>query len=1168
MALTSPGVEVTIIDESQYLPAAPASVPLVIFATAQDKTNASGTGIAPGTTAANAGKLYAVNSQRDLVTLFGNPFFYKTTNGTPLQGYELNEYGLLAAYSVLGTTNLIYAIRANIDLAALIGRATRPLGDPFGGTHWLDFVSSTWGIFEFNQSTGAFTRKTPLVLNDSSNSLDSRGTPLTSIGNIGDYAVTFITGAGNFTAAEEPDNYATHWKKASDNNWYQLGGPEWRTDLPVIQGTNAPSTVTLGTLVINTVSVSISVGTVNGVVSAINAANIPYVSASNVNGRLNIYTAINTPVIIGGASTAGTLSDLGLTAGTYYAPTVEFATNARQPLWRSTDTFPRPTGSVWIKTNNVNGGMNVVMRRFSTVTDTFSVLECPVASNDWTINATLDSSGGAAITAGAVYAQIGNEVPVSIFRRVNAGPSVFIGSDASPSFTNSSTFQVQVSVPGSSSLSSAYTVTLPASGTLGAADFVAAWTAQGIPYTTAAVDTTGAIVLTHTSGGVIIMNDNGASPSAVADAGFVIGTTPGAKWGPYKTLTYTGVGHTGGSGSGAQFTVVTNGYTPAFTVTTGGTGYVVGDVLTVTGANPFTPWAPDYQLRVTAAAGGSITGVVVIDGYSTPQYSVQLSEWQVLEYVANDAAPSNYPANGTYWYYSVTNQADIMTNVNGVWKGYRNVAFANNGLPQATGTPTTDPNGPIFSTSAPTTQSDGTALAYGDLWIDTSDLENYPIINRWQQVDGDDQWVLIDNTDFLTENGVLFADARWGGSNNVDPVYDPIPSISGLLTSDYVDLDAPDAINYPQGMLLFNTRRSSYNVKQFAENYFNLSNFPDSVLPPETSTWKTISGNMTSGAPYMGRKAQRAVVVQSLISTVSTNAELRDEETFFNLMACPNYPELQPTMVALNNDRNQTAYIIGDTPLRLADTASAVTSWATNTAQASSTGEEGLVTRNTYMGLYYPSAITTDLTGSEVVVPPSHMILRTMIYNDTVAYPWFAPAGQRRGIVDNATNIGYLNAQTNRFIVTKNRQQLRDVEYTNFINPIAFFQNLGILNYGNKNSFDSSSALDRTNVARLVVYLRWQLQQALRPFIFEPNDSITRSQAAAVVSTLLADVQSKRGIYDYIVVCDQTNNTPARIDRNELWVDVAIEPVKAAEFIYVPVRILNTGELAGLGQNG
>jgi len=115
MALTSPGVEVTIIDQSQYLPAPGASVPLVVFATAQNKANPSGTGVAPGTTAANAGKLYQITSQKDLADFYGVPFFYTTTAGTPIQGYELNEYGLLAAYSALGTTNRVYTLRADID---------------------------------------------------------------------------------------------------------------------------------------------------------------------------------------------------------------------------------------------------------------------------------------------------------------------------------------------------------------------------------------------------------------------------------------------------------------------------------------------------------------------------------------------------------------------------------------------------------------------------------------------------------------------------------------------------------------------------------------------------------------------------------------------------------------------------------------------------------------------------------------------------------------------------------------------------------------------------------------------------------------------------------------------------------------------------------------------
>ena len=189
------------------------------------------------------------------------------------------------------------------------------------------------------------------------------------------------------------------------------------------------------------------------------------------------------------------------------------------------------------------------------------------------------------------------------------------------------------------------------------------------------------------------------------------------------------------------------------------------------------------------------------------------------------------------------------------------------------------------------------------------------------------------------------------------------------------------------------------------------------------------------------------------------------------------------------------------------------------------------------------------------------MMIRTILRNDTVAYPWFAPAGTRRGLIDNATNIGYVSPVTGEFITIKTNIGIRDVLYTNQINPMVFFTGNGLLNYGNKTSFNSSSALDRINVARLVAYIRRQLTLAARPFVFEPNDSLTRQQIAGVIQSLFVDLVAKRGVYDFLVVCDESNNTPARIDRNELWVDVAIEPVKAVEFIYIPVRILNTGEL-------
>ena len=198
-----------------------------------------------------------------------------------------------------------------------------------------------------------------------------------------------------------------------------------------------------------------------------------------------------------------------------------------------------------------------------------------------------------------------------------------------------------------------------------------------------------------------------------------------------------------------------------------------------------------------------------------------------------------------------------------------------------------------------------------------------------------------------------------------------------------------------------------------------------------------------------------------------------------------------------------------------------------------------------------------------MVQPPSHLMLRTIVRNDEIAFPWLAPAGIRRGIIDNAERIGYINAATGEFTTIATGQGLRDTLYENKINPITFIPGVGITNFGNKTESALTSALDRINVARLVAFLRGRLQQLGKNYLFEPNDQITRDEFTNAVEGLMIDLVAKRGIYDYLVVCDLSNNTPARIDRNELYMDIAIEPVKAVEFIYIPVRIENTGAISG-----
>lgn len=1104
MALTSPGVEVTIIDESQYIPAATNSVPYILLATASNKISGAGVGVAPGTLAVNANRTYLINSQRDLAATFGVPFFYKTTAGTPINGYELNEYGLLAAYSALGVSNRCYVQRVDIDLAELTATLVRPTGNPDNNTYWFDTASSVYGLFQWNQTTAAFANQVPLVISSTTQLEPSSTVPLQSVGSIGDYAVV-TTSVYNPIYYKRGGPTSVQTDAVFDgspfgdlyNTWVLVGSEEWQTSWPTIAGTNTPVSLTAGsTIVINATTVSVPGApnnTVSGLSSAINTAAITGIYSAVIAGRLFIYadstassdgSTADGAVIIGDG-TGTTLSTLGITNGEYEIPTYQASPSFSVPRWRTTDLIPRPTGSVWQKTNNVNLGANIVIKKFNSTLGTFVQQACPLYESGSNAIFGIDPSGGGTnIPAGTTYAEYDPfrnlTAGLQIYQRLTTGPTVITGDDSTPGpFVSGNSFNISATIPGVPNISTPVTVTLTGTTVDSFLSDVSAAIGQSTfsSYVNATVNSAGAIVFTHTAGGEILLIN--VSGNAIGTAGFNTSVT---------------------------------GVTQNFIL-------------------------------------GVASGLTLSNWVATPTFT----------YTASGTAPDQDPADGRLWYYSATDQVDIMIQNNGNWQGYQNVTNDVRGDDLSL----TNATGPIISATPPTTQTDVAAspLVYGDLWVDTSDLENYPKIYRWTNVNGNDEWVQIDNTDQTTENGILFADARWAPNGTTNPITDPYPTITSLLTSNYLDLDAPNPSLYPQGMLLFNTRRSGFNVKRFEVDYFNSTTFPDSVLPAQTNAWVTASGNKNNGSPNMGRQAQRALIVQALKSGIDSSTGAREEQRQFNLLACPQYPELAPNLVALNNERNNTAFVIVDTPLRLSP--EDVVTWATNNDGEGLATADGLQVGDVYAGTFYPSCQTTDLSGSPVVQPPSHMMIRTIIRSDEVAFPWLAPAGTRRGVVDNATQIGYINATTGEFESIGVRQGLRDTLYENRINPITFIPGVGITNFGNKTTTSITSALDRINVARLVAFIRGRLEVIGKQFLFEPNDQITRNEITNAIDSLMIDLVAKRGIYDYLVVCDLSNNTPARIDRNELYVDIAIEPVKAVEFIYIPVRIKNTGEIAG-----
>lgn len=150
MVLVSPGVQVSVTDESFFAAAGPGTVPLIFIATKQDKLTPDGTATAPGTTSATADSLYLISSQRELLQTFGDPDFNEI-GGSAQNGYPLNEYGLLAAYSYLGAANRAYVIRADIDLTELDPTSVAPTSAPADNVYYNNLNNFVHGLFRWSR---------------------------------------------------------------------------------------------------------------------------------------------------------------------------------------------------------------------------------------------------------------------------------------------------------------------------------------------------------------------------------------------------------------------------------------------------------------------------------------------------------------------------------------------------------------------------------------------------------------------------------------------------------------------------------------------------------------------------------------------------------------------------------------------------------------------------------------------------------------------------------------------------------------------------------------------------------------------------------------------------------------------------------------------------------
>ena len=181
-------------------------------------------------------------------------------------------------------------------------------------------------------------------------------------------------------------------------------------------------------------------------------------------------------------------------------------------------------------------------------------------------------------------------------------------------------------------------------------------------------------------------------------------------------------------------------------------------------------------------------------------------------------------------------------------------------------------------------------------------------------------------------------------------------------------------------------------------------------------------------------------------------------------------------------------------------------------------------------------------------IPLNGDIAGTCARNDINNFPWFSPAGTSRGTILNAVKLAYNPGKTQR-----------DRLYSSRVNPVIFSPGSGIILFGDKTGFAKASAFDRINVRRLFIYLEDAIAAAAKDQLFEFNDEITRANFVNIVEPFLRDVQAKRGIQDFIVICDETNNTAAIIDSNEFVADIYIKPARSINFIGLNFIATRTG---------
>jgi len=340
---------------------------------------------------------------------------------------------------------------------------------------------------------------------------------------------------------------------------------------------------------------------------------------------------------------------------------------------------------------------------------------------------------------------------------------------------------------------------------------------------------------------------------------------------------------------------------------------------------------------------------------------------------------------------------------------------------------------------------------------------------------------------------------------------------------------------------------SSYYVETYislVSDYIRVTDNMAEGAGPLNGTYSLSGG--TDGIPADPDK-QDSLLIGNSVGYTGIYTLSEPEQIDIDLIAVPGHPSTSVVSALLDFCQNyrQDCLAIIDPPFGL--TVDEITAWQNGAHPLNGTRFD-----SDFGALYWPWVKYRDNYNQvDVWIPPSGAILATIARSDNLSAPWFAPAGMTRGIVPGITDIYNRPTLAERDLMYGNR---------NCINPIVQFPDVnGFLVWGQKTMQRTPTALDRVNVRRLMFYIEKEIRIASRQLLFDPNDSIFQNKFIRVASGILNQVKVGRGINDFIIVADATLNTPDVVDRNEFRAQIGIQPVRAAEFIFLEFSIHRTG---------